>query len=173
MASPFHFEVEMRFASLAEFAAALLLFALAFAAPAHAQNNKPIISGNWYEDRATQSVGSSATLLSFAQTPANKFLDITHVACTIFTLPTQVLATVTLNAGSTYGATDLGRPMSIRGNTTSEASPSTKYYSVVNDQIIYKFGPGRYPTIGVSTAYNGGAATVYAECVIVGELKDN
>ena len=169
----FHLDLEMRFARLAEFAAALLPFALAFAAPVHAQSNKPIISGTWYEDRASLSLSSSSVVLTFAQTPADKFLDVTHVACEILTLPAQYLAIVSLNAGSTSGSTDLGRPMSIRGNTTFEASNSTKYYSLVNDQILYKFGPGRFPSIRIGTAYNSGNASVSANCVIVGELKDN
>ena len=163
----------MRFAKFAKYAAVLVLFALVFAAPTYAQNNKPIISGTWYEDRASQSLAVSGTLLTFAQTPANKFLDITHVMCQISTYPTQFLAIVTLNAGSTSGSTDLGRPMSIRGNATFETSVSTKYYSLVNDQIIYKFGPGRYPSINISTAFNSGSTYLSADCVIVGELKDN
>ena len=162
----------MRFA---KYAAALVLFVLVFAAPTYAQNNKPIISGTWYEDRAASQIqGSSGIVLTFAQTPANKFLDITHVTCSILTQPTQFLAFVTLNAGSTSGANDLGRPMSIRGNAASEASTSIRYYSLVNDQIIYKLGPGRYPSILIGTALNGGGSpTLTVDCVIVGELKDN
>jgi hypothetical protein len=63
--------------------------------------------------------------------------------------------------------------MSIRGNAAFETSVTTKYYSLVNDQIIYKFGPGRYPSINISTAFNSGSTYLDANCVIVGELKDN
>lgn len=160
----------MRFANYARCAAALLLFALAFAGPARAQNNKPISSGTWYEDRASVSNSSYYAAPAFAQIPADKFLDITHVTCTIRVESGQNLTTVYLYAGSTSGSADLGRPMSIRGNTTFEAANSGKYYSLVTDQILYKFGPGRYPSIFVQ-ADSGGQ--IFVDCVIVGELKDN
>lgn len=160
----------MRFARSA---AVLLPFAVVLATPAHAQNNKPIISGTFYEDRASAVVNSSFVRLTLAQIPADKFLDVTHVACQIITQPTNFLALVNLQAGSTAGSTDRGRPMSIRGNTIAEGSNSTKYYSLVNDQILYKFGPGRYPSIEIGVVFDTGGVLINADCVIVGELKDD
>ena len=167
----------MRFAANVKSLAVILLFALASAAPAHAQNNaqfnKPIISGTWYEDRATVVVVNNyKAVLTFAQTPANKFLDVTHVTCAIATKPTQILSEVSLFGGSTSGSADLGRPMTIRGNTTFEASSTYKFYSLVTDQILYKFGPGRYPSIAIYTETTG-SYSIQGDCVIVGELKDN
>ena len=79
----------MRFSKFAKCAAALVLLALVFAGPAHAQNNKPIVSGTWYEDRATVVVVNNyKAVLTFAQTPADKLLDVTHVTCAIATKPT-------------------------------------------------------------------------------------
>lgn len=96
------------------------------------------------------------------------------VACEINTGTGQVLALVTLHAGSTSGSVDLGRPASIRGNTSFEASSSNKFYLLVTNQILYKFGPGRYPAIRIYTENNsGGSLYVGASCVIVGELKDS
>ena len=168
----------MRFTANVKSLAVILLFALASAAPAHAQSNtqfnKPIISGTWYEDRATVVVASYyKAVLTFAQTPANKFLDVTHVTCAITTNPTQILSDVSLFVGSTSGSADLGRPMSIRGNTTFEASSVYKFYSLVTDQVLYKFGPGRYPSIAIYTQTTGGSYYIQGDCVIVGELKDN
>ena len=72
----------MRFTRSAKAAAASLIFGLAFAAPAHAQNNKQIISGTYYEDQATNpGVSGQNATLTFTQTPANKFVNVTHVAC--------------------------------------------------------------------------------------------
>jgi hypothetical protein len=70
------------FSRLAQTAAALFLLTIGLAAPARAQNNLQIISGAWYEDRANFSNTNSSTFtLSFAQTPANQFLNVTNVSC--------------------------------------------------------------------------------------------
>jgi hypothetical protein len=42
----------MLFPRFAQSAAAFALLIIGFVMPAHAQNNKQIISGTWYEDRA-------------------------------------------------------------------------------------------------------------------------
>jgi hypothetical protein len=163
----------MNFAQIVTSAVNVLLVAIAIATPAHAQSNKPVISGTWYEDRATVSVANYyKAVLTFAQTPANKFLDVTHVTCGIAIKPTQILSDVSLFGGSTSGSADLGRSMTIRGNTTFEASSNYKFYSLVTDQVLYKFGPGRYPSIAIYTETTG-SYYISGDCVIVGELKDN
>src|SRR3954469_1497889 len=105
----------MRFAQSAKSAAAWLVFGLAFAAPAHAQNNKQIVSGTYYEDQATNpGVSSGVATLTFAQTPANKFTNVTHVACDMFVGSNQVLTLLRLQVGTSPGATDLGRSYPIK-----------------------------------------------------------
>jgi hypothetical protein len=52
-----------------------------------------------------------------------------------------------LVAGTTSGASDLGRFYEIKGSNTPETSGSFKFYSIVSNQIYYKFGPGRFPSI--------------------------
>jgi hypothetical protein len=164
----------MHFSRFAQSAAALALLTIGFAAPAHAQNNKPIISGTWYEDRATNTGNSSDLALTFAQTPPDKFLNITNVSCEMGVSSTQALAYVRLYAGTSSGASDLGRPSSIRGNVSPETTGNgtTKFYSIVTNQIYYKMSAGRFPSISISTAYIS-SPFVSASCVIVGNLTDD
>jgi hypothetical protein len=79
---------------------------------------------------------------------------------------------MSLNAGTTPGANDLGRPYPLKGNTTPETLGSFKYYSIVTNHIYFKFGPGRYPSIEIDTQSTGSLFTD-ATCVIVGNLTDN
>ncbi len=166
----------MRFTPSAKSAAAWLVFGLAFAAPAHAQNNKQIISGTYYEDQAT-SPGVSSTLvtLTFAQTPANKYTTVTHVACDMFVSSIQVLTLLRLQVGTSPGASDLGRSYPIKSTPNApEVIQNTKIYSVVTDQIFFKIGPGRFPSIFIVAPPNGNGATSLApNCFIVGTLSDN
>jgi hypothetical protein len=66
----------MLFSRTIKSAAALVLLTIGFAAPVHAQFNKQIISGTWYEDRASSTNTSTQLTLTFAQTPANQFLNV-------------------------------------------------------------------------------------------------
>jgi hypothetical protein len=169
-----HMEIKMLFSRSAQSAAALFLLAIGFAAPAHAQNNKQIISGTWYEDRAQiNNANSSLIQLTFTQTPTNQFLNVTNVSCSITVIANQILDTVTLFAGTTSGNDDLGRDYSIRGSATSETSTFGKPYSIVTNQVFYKMGPGRYPTIGIFAPTSTSSSTTTANCVIVGNLTDN
>jgi hypothetical protein len=162
----------MLFSRFAQFAAASLLLAAGSVAPAHAQNNKQIISGTWYEDRAAALNNSSSVLvLTFAQTPTNQFLNITNISCAISVASTQVMTGMTLFAGTTSGANDLVRPYAIMGNVTPQSIGSSKYYSVTN-QIYFKFGPGRYPSIEIDVPSTGTDSAI-ANCVIVGNLSDS
>ena len=163
----------MRFAQFVQSATLLLLFAVGLAMPAHAQANKPIISGTWYEDRASGFTANNQILLTLAQTPANKLLNITHVACTINTKSTQALLAVDLDVGSTSGSVDLFRPYPIRGNVSPQVTNSTNSWSVVTDRIFYKVGPGRYPSINILTSSDGASYAINATCIIVGELSDS
>jgi hypothetical protein len=154
-------------------AATLVLLIIGFAAPAHAQNNKQIISGTWYEDRASITGASASTLtLTFTQTPTNQFLNITNVSCFVDMSSAQVIAAMSLLAGTTSGASDLDRVYNIRGNATFETQNSVKYYSIVQNGIFYKFGPGRFPSIFIN-APSTGSSVISADCVIVGTLTDN
>jgi hypothetical protein len=137
-----------------------------------AQDNKQIISGNFYEDRATYGSSSNVLVLTFTQTPTNQFLNITNVSCAASVASAQAITGMTLFAGTTSGANDLGRPYSILGSATPESSGPFCYYSIVTNQIYYKFGPGRYPAIEIDTA-SSGSASILANCVIVGNLTDN
>jgi hypothetical protein len=161
----------MLFSRLAQSAAALLLLTVGFAAPAHAQNNKQIISGNWYEDRGSATANSSVLVVTFTQTPTNQFVNITNVSCAVQVSSAQAMTAVTLFAGTTPGASDLGRLYSVKGSATPEAIGTFKYYSVVS-QIYYKFGPGRYPSIEIDMPSTG-SFTGNANCTIVGNLTDN
>ena len=168
----------MRFAANVKSLAVILLFALASAAPAHAQHNKQIISGTWYEDRAYGSSYPGTDLfLTFTQTPANKFLNITLVSCSISSYTSQILADVILHVGTQSGTTDMGRPQSVRGpaSTASNQPGLSNSYSVVTP-TYYKVGPGRFPGLEIYAPYgsssNSGAFT-NANCTIVGNLSDN
>jgi hypothetical protein len=165
-------EATMLFSRFIKSAAALFLLTIALVAPAHAQANKQIISGTWYEDRASNSNNSSLLLLTFTQTPTNQFLNITNVSCFVQVSSAQVIGAMQLLAGTTSGATDLGRPYEIKGSATPETSGSNKFYSIVTNQIYYKFGPGRFPSILIDTATTG-SFSINASCVIVGNLTDN
>jgi hypothetical protein len=165
-------EVEMLFSHPAKSAFALLLLTIGFAAPARAQNNKQIISGTWYEDRASAQNTSSPLVLTFAQTPSNQFLNITNVSCAVGVTSAQIIFGMSLLAGTTSGQNDLGRPYSVLGAATTQTTSTAKYYSVVTNQIYYKFGPGRFPSIEIDTETSG-STSIVANCVIVGNLTDN
>jgi hypothetical protein len=162
----------MLFSRVAQSAAALLLLTIGFAAPVHAQGNKQIISGTWYEDRAS-ATGSGILVLAFAQTPANQFLNITNVSCAVTVSSIQAISGMTLNAGTASGVSDLNRPYSIRESATPETLAGNKYYFIVTNQVFYKFGPGRYPSIEIDTINTGGTTFIVSGCVIVGNLSDN
>jgi hypothetical protein len=153
-------------------AAALALLIIGFAAPAHAQNNKQIISGTWYEDRAFGGNSTNTLVLTFAQTPTSQFLNITNVSCIVQVDSAQALISMFLTAGTTSGAEDLGRPYSVKGSAVPETSGAFKWYSIVQNGIFYKFGPGRFPSIEIDTTSTG-SSLISADCVIVGNLTDS
>jgi len=159
----------MFFSRFAQSTAALFLLTVGLVGPAHAQQNLQIISGTWYEDRA-EGTASFGLRLTFAQTPANQFLNVTNVACNVQVSSNQVINAVTLYAGTTSGGDDLGRYYEIKGNTTPETSAGLKFYSIVTNQVYFKFGPGRFPTIEIDTASTG---SILASCTIVGNLTNN
>jgi hypothetical protein len=167
----------MHFSRLIKSAAAFALLTIGFAAPVHAQQNKQIISGTFYEDRATNNMNGAVTMLtlSLAQAPTSQFLNITHVSCTIETGLGTALTDVALQAGTSSGASDLNRPMSVRGSVIAESTVNNKFYSIVTDQIFYKVGLGKFPSIAVAaqTPPGSGANGVEASCTIVGNLSDN
>jgi hypothetical protein len=163
----------MLFPRFAQSATALALLTIGFAAPACAQNNKQIISGTWYEDRANSGNINSATFtLAFAQTPANQFLNITNISCGLELDGNQSATVMYLVAGQTSGAADLGRPYSILGSPIPVTGGGAKYYSIVQNGIFFKFGPGRFPSIQIFSVSTGSFSTV-ANCTIVGNLTDN
>jgi hypothetical protein len=165
-------EAKMHFARFIS-SAALLLLTFSFVAPVHAQNNKPITSGTFYEDRASASnTNSSLFTLTFAQSPTNKLLNITNVSCSATVSSDQTISLITLFVGTASGQNDLGRPYSIKGSATPETIGPYKFYSIVTNQIYYKMGFGRYPTIQIGTLSTNSYSTD-ASCVIVGNLTDN
>jgi hypothetical protein len=164
----------MFFSRFIKSAATLALLVVGFAAPVHAQINKQIISGTWYEDRAVASISSSTTLiLTFTQTPANQFLNVTNVACHVQVNSTQVVIEMSLNAGSTSGASDLNRTYAILGAATPQTINNSSFYSIVQNGIFFKFGPGRFPSIEIDTQSTGGNTFSFANCTIVGNLTEN
>jgi hypothetical protein len=162
----------MLFSRFAQSAAAMLLLTIGIAAPAHAQNNKQIISGTWYEDRAASNNSVGTLTLTFTQTPTNQFLNVTNVACTVSVASAQTIAGIVLYAGTTSGAHDLDRDYAVMGNVTPQTVGGSKYYSVVQNGIFYKFGPGRFPSIEIDTGSTG-TFSMNASCTIVGNLTDN
>jgi hypothetical protein len=108
-ASTHPLEATMLFSRFTQSAVVIALLTVGLAAPAHAQNNKQIISGTWYEDRAflaSNSTSGSFTL-NFAQTPTNQFLNVTNVSCDIQMTSNQILGHMDLSGGTTSGATTL------------------------------------------------------------------
>ncbi|MBR0685316.1 hypothetical protein JQ594_05275 [Bradyrhizobium manausense] len=163
----------MSFSRFVQAAAVSLLLIGAFALPAHAQANNPIRSGNFYEDRALGTSNSLVLLLTFAQSPTDKFLNITNVSCKVtLNTSTQVLTDAFINVGTSRGANDLNRTYSILGNTVQRVVNSQSLYSITADQIFYKVGPGRWPSIEIDAGSATGGVFV-SSCVIVGNLTDN
>jgi hypothetical protein len=166
-------EAQVHFPRFVQSAAASALLIIGFNASAQAQNNQQITSGTWYEDRASFSTITSTNLqLTFAQTPASQFLNITNVSCNVTVNSTQVINEMVLMAGTTSGGGDLNRQYEIKGNVTPETIDTAKIYSIVTNQIFYKFGPGRFPSILI-VAGSTGSSSIAANCVIVGNLTDN
>jgi len=79
---------------------------------------------------------------------------------------------MTLCAGTASGFNDLGRPYSIKGNAGPETLGTAKYYSIVQNGIFYKFGPGRFPTIEIDIQ-SSDAFSINSNCTIVGNLTDS
>ncbi|MBR0835196.1 hypothetical protein JQ612_18580 [Bradyrhizobium manausense] len=164
----------MHFDRFAKFIALFMLM-LGLAAPAYAQNNKPIRSGTWYEDQASL-VGGSSQTLTLAQSPTDKFLNITHVACLISVPngPTiQPVIDVFLTVGSTSGANDLGRKQHFLNTTNQAFVKAVAYYTIITDAVFFKVGPGRYPSIRISTDTAQTPIALTSECTIVGNLTDD
>jgi hypothetical protein len=165
----------MLFPHFAQTAAALVLLIIGFAAPAHAQNNKQVISGTYYEDRASTSTSVNATsvALTFTQTPANQFMNITNVSCSAQTANPQIVQAWILELGSTPGGSDLGRFYVLQGGVPEPeaAADGSKWYSAVVNQMFYKVGSGRFPSITVLAPSNG-STSLSVGCVIVGTLTD-
>ena len=162
----------MLFSRFAQSAAAFVLLTIGVAAPAQAQQNKQIISGTFYEDRAATTSSDTGFILTFAQTPSNQFLNITNVNCVVTLTTQEALIGLFLQGGTTSGANDLGRAMTIRGSVTPETSGSLKYYSIATNQVFFKFGPGRYPSIEIDVGTTGSASN-FGNCTIVGNLTDS
>jgi hypothetical protein len=164
-------EAKMLFSRFAQ-PVALLLLVLGFALPAHAQFNKPIRSGDFYEDRASVTTPSgSSLLLEFAQSPTDKFLNVTNVACNIQVASGQAITLMNFGVGTAPGLIDLGRPYALKGSVTPETVGTAKFYSIVTNQVFYKMGPGRYPSI-VFASVSTGSFSYTIDCVIVGNLTD-
>src|SRR5262249_33559098 len=111
--------------------------------------------------------------LTFAQSPADKFLNVTNIACDIRTSTAQVLSFVNLVLGTTFN--DLSRPMPIRGSVIPVTELSTNTYSIVTNQIFFKMGPSRFPSVAIQTSapLSNPNNIVESTCVIVGHLTDN
>ena len=155
---------------------AILATLIAISAPALAQNNRVVRSGNWYEDRAN-AVTSTATelVLKFAQAPTDKFLNITRVFCAINTYGTQALGDVILDAATTSNATsaNLGRGQSLRGMMSEQQAYGSKYFSITATSYL-KLGPGRYPVITIQAPIDSGSNRfINGNCTIVGELSND
>ena len=165
----------MRSTLSVKLAAAWLVFGLVFAGSAHAQNNKQIISGTYFEDQASSdAVSSGIATLTFTQTPTNKFVNVTHVACDIFVNSSQVLTMLRLEVGTSLGVSDLGRSYPIKNTpNTPEVLANGKVYSVVTDQLFFKIGPGRFPSIFIAAPQFSGAVSITPNCFITGTLSDN
>jgi hypothetical protein len=163
----------MLFSRFIKSAAALALLTIGFAAPVHAQSNKQIISGTWYEDRAAATTNSGTINLTFTQTPVSQFLNLTNVSCHLIVGSNQVLGDMVLNAGTTSGAQDLARPYFVDGGVHTETNGASKFYTIITNQIYFKFGPGRFPIIEIDTAATAGAQSINAQCTIVGNLSDS
>ena len=163
----------MHFSGFAKPVAVSLLLMFGFALPAHAQNNKQIVSGTFYEDRASATSSANASLLlTFTQSPTDMFLNVTNVSCSIQVSSGQVLSTMNLQVGTTLGQIDIGRPYALKGNTNPETIGPSKVYSVVTNQVFYKMGPGRYPSIEFNSN-SAGAFSYDVNCVIVGNLTSS
>lgn len=165
----------MHFARFVQFAAALVL-TLGFAASAHAQNNLPIRTGNYYIDQAATTASGSSLILTFAQTPTDKFLNITNISCAAIIKSPQIVQGWFLAVGTTLGANDLGRLYAIQGSVPPPevASDGSKIYSAIINGMLFKLGPGRYPSIIVNAPSNGNNnPNINADCVITGNLTDN
>jgi hypothetical protein len=170
-----HLEAKMLFSRFIKSAVAFLLLTIGLAAPAYAQFNKPISSGNWYEDRASGSASNNQNLyLSFAQAPTDKFLNITRVSCLIATATNQAIVGVWVSGASTPNlANDVNRQQYLAVNLPAELAGPNKYYTL-NQATYLKLGPGRYPSMMIETALaSGTTSTIAADCAIVGDLSDN
>jgi hypothetical protein len=80
---------------------------------------------------------------------------------------------MTLNGGTTPGASDINRTYSILGNITPQTTSTTKYYSIVQNRIFYKFEPGRFPSLSIAAISSNNSYSNICDCIIVGNLADN
>lgn len=151
----------------------IVAIVLSAASTAQAQNNKPLRSGAWYEDRASNSsTGYNGITLSFAPTPTDTFLNITNVACSIEVSSGQVIRSAALQIGTRSGENDLGRTYEVLGPASPQSDQIRKFYSVVTNGIHFKIGSGRYPSLFVTGSVTNNQY-FNVSCTIVGNLTSN
>ena len=92
----------------------------------------------------------------------------------MFVTSSQVLTLLRLQVGTSAGSGDLGRSYPLKNSPNApEVTPGgAKVYSVVTDQIFFKIGPGRFPSIFI-VAPSSGVASVTPNCFITGTLSDD
>lgn len=142
------------------------LFALAMVLGTQA-NAAPTMYGKYYDETANVSCANSSCRVQFSQTPPDKLIEITNVACTGNT--TVQLIGLTLTVAATPGGNPLQRQVPLY------LPPPYMYNSIniifsTNHPVRYLVGQGRYPVINWSAFDSYSAA--YGSCHIVGNVVD-
>lgn len=143
------------------------LFALAMVLGTKA-NAAPTMYGHYYDETAFVSCGNNiGCRASFSQTPPDKLIEITNVAC--FANTDRQLVTLTLGVAATAGGFPLQRQVPLY------LPPPYIYNSLnivfsTNHPVRYLVGQGRFPFISFS-AFDTLSVTS-GTCHIVGNIVD-
>jgi hypothetical protein len=136
---------------------------------AQAQLNKQVRWGNYYEDQA-QASGGSSTTVNFAQTPSDKFLTVQTVTCAINSSVKPLVGF--FNLGATPGGRETGRMFALPVSGNYSITAGNQYYTNFVVSTLFKSPGNRYISISIGgDSTTNGSMIVF--CTIAGTLSDN
>ena len=122
--------------------------------------------GTYYDETKTSPgiCNTSLCTIYFSETPGDKLLLVTHVACT-FTTPFPVTNLILgVNTAPTSGAIQREYPLQL----PQPVVYSNYYYMQISHPVNFLIGQGRYPFVQAQTGGGGGNWGI--ECTISGSL---
>lgn len=155
----------MRFA---EFARSAVVAATLFAGTqAHAA---PVTVGTYYDETISGSCGSQTNCsVFFAQTPANKLVQVHKLHCGIQTTQPIAFGGLFISTDGTPNAIQRWLPLPFPNTQYSGPASNTEFNAHFDMNTEWLIGQGRFPFIRASTAT---ASNSVISCTLIGALVD-